>query len=129
MTIQQAIDAAIRLRDGEVPIGMMIKWLSDHDGAVAETVIRQYEPDAEIPVYGENTDREATELLIPAPWDGLYPLYLTMMTDIYSGDIERYNNEAILYEAKRRDWANHYNATHRHRARGDCRDGGLNLRF
>lgn len=130
MYIADAIRAVKAVCDSEASEELMVKWLSDHDGAVVDNIVRQFEPEAEIPVYGSMTDREATELVIPAPYDGLYVDYLIMRCDLLNGDIEHYNNQAVLYEAKRREWQNAYNRQHRHTARGDEHGrGGINLSF
>ena len=123
MTIAEAIKKARILRDTEIPDSTMVGWLSAHDGTVWEEVIRHYErpPDSR-PSYGEAADREATELLIQAPWDELYPHYLAMLIDLAHQDIDRYNNEAMVYEQQRRAWANHYNKTHRWNGTGQRRE-------
>lgn len=114
MTINEAIRQARILRDTEIPDNMLVKFLSDHDGIVWQEVISKYErPEpAAMPVYDGDTDPE-TELMVPAPWDGMYPHYLAMQIDLAHEDIDRYNNEAAAYQAKRQAWAKHYNQTHR----------------
>lgn len=114
MKIAEAIKQAKILRDTEIPDEMLVSWLSAHDGTVWEETVRHYErpPDSK-PVYDGETDLEETELLIPSPWDELYPHYLAMRIDLAHQDIDRYNNEAAAYEAHRRAWANDYNRTHR----------------
>ena len=115
MVIAEAIRQARILRENEIPADVMVKWLSDHDGVVWEETVSQYEghqPETR-PVYDGDTDKENTELLIQAPWDDLYPGYLAMRIDLAQQDIDRYNNEAAAYEARRQAWAKHYNRTHR----------------
>lgn len=115
MNIAGAIKKARILRDTELPDETLVGWLSAHDGTVWEETVRQYENHSptERPAYDAETDPEATELLIPAPWDELYPHYLAMRIDLAHQDIDRYNNEAMVYEQQRRAWANQYNRTHR----------------
>lgn len=114
MTISEALEKGKILRDTDIPDEELVRMLSDHDGIAWEEVIRRYEgPHPERPAYGADTDLEETELLIPAPWDGLYPHYLAMQIDLAHHDADRYNNEAAAYAALRQAWAGHYNRTHR----------------
>lgn len=114
MLIAEAIQKAKLLQDTEIPDKELVRMLSDHDGIVWEEVITNYEgPLPARPAYNEETDPEATELLIPAPWDNLYPHYLAMKIDMAHHDIDRYNNEAAAYGALRQAWADNYNRTHR----------------
>lgn len=112
MIIHDAICGARAMRDTELPDKMLLQWLSSHDGQAWEAVCSRYEGAASKPDYDDNTDPEATELLIPAPWDDIYIDYLVMRIDLAHQDIDRYNNGAALYASKRADWANWYNRTH-----------------
>lgn len=112
MLIADAIRGARALRGSAIPEELLIKWLSDFDGQEWEKVIRHYGPGPKRPEYGETTDREAVELLIEAPWDGIYLDYLIMMIDFYNGDPDRYNGEAAMVNKRRQEWADNYNRTH-----------------
>lgn len=112
MLIADAIRAARAMRDTELPDELFISWLSSHDGQVWENTIRNYANPGTKPVYDEETDTEATFLLIPDPYDDIYIDYLVMRIDLAHHDIERYNNEAVVYAAKRQEWANLYNRQH-----------------
>lgn len=123
MNIATAIRKARILRDTEIPDSTMVGWLSAHDGAVWQEVVSRYEgPPTVMPVYGDDTDLEATELLIQAPWDELYPHYLAARIDLAHQDIDRYNNEAMVYEQQRRAWANEFNRKHRWAGTGQLRE-------
>lgn len=113
MKIAEAINKARILRDTEIPNSTLIGWLSAHDGIVWEEVLSRYEHPPEMPAYGTDTNPDTTELMIPAPWDEMYPHYLAMQIDLAHHDTDRYNNEADAYAAIRRAWANDYNRTHR----------------
>lgn len=112
MIIHDAIFGARAMRDTELPDKMLLQWLSSHDGQIWDAVCSQYENAVVRPSYDEHTDTEATELLIPDPWDDIYIDYLVMRIDLAHHDIDRYNNGAALYASKRADWANWYNRTH-----------------
>lgn len=113
MLIENAIQSALAIRDAEFPESIMLQWLSSHDGQAWTNVCSQYADAGEKPIYNEDTDTQATELLIPSPWDDIYIDYLVMRIDLENGDIDRYNNGAALYASKRADWANWYNRTHK----------------
>ena len=112
MLIANAIRGARAMRDTELPDELFVQWLSSHDGQVWENVCKRYEGAGTMPSYDEDTDREATALLIDAPWDDIYIDYLVMRIDLAHHDIDRYNNEAAVYASKRADWSNWYNRTH-----------------
>lgn len=113
MLIADAIRAARAMRDTELPDELFISWLSSHDGQVWENTVKSYENPGTKPVYDEETDTEATSLLIPDPYDDIYIDYLVMRIDLAHHDIDRYNNEAVVYASKRQDWANWYNRNQR----------------
>lgn len=54
----------------------------------------------------------ARELLIPPPWDEVYVYYLYAQMDQRLGEIERYNNDAALFNAAWNDAVTWYNRTH-----------------
>lgn len=79
--------------------------------AVNEIFMTHEEPPkgaAEYSGYDETTDID-TELLIKAPYDGIYLLYLRMQEDLTAGDVSRYNNSAAVFYDAYCDFACCYN--------------------
>ena len=108
MTIQQAIDAARRLRDTEFTDEDMCAWLSAHDETLYERVLKDYDitRPAELP-YTQYTSGGLgglnlydNPLMLPDRYGlELYPIFLVGRIDLQHGDYERWNNDAMLYGA------------------------------
>lgn len=107
MNIQSAIDRAKRLRDTEIPDEELVAWLSTHDENLYDRVLSKYgfEKPETLPytVYlaehaDEHITQEDVELMLPDKYGlSLYPLFLVMKIDLDHGDIDRFNNDAIMY--------------------------------
>ena len=107
MTIQEAIDRARRLQDTEISDEEMVAWLSNHDENLYDRVLSKYgeaKPD-NLP-YTRYLEEHAEEhyttedvvLMLPDKYGlSLYPLFLVMQIDLHHGDIDRFNNDAIMY--------------------------------
>lgn len=109
MTIQQAIDAARRLRDTEFTDEDMCAWLSDHDEQLWLRTLKNYgiakSEDLPYTQYtGAGTGGSNDyfhDLIIPDMYAlELYPIFLVGRIDLNHGDYERWNNDAMLYADK-----------------------------
>lgn len=117
MTILEAIRAVDRTDPNDYGAEEKLKWLSDFDGQVRADVIDAYlgAPREPFPGYGGTTDIESTRLLIPAPYDGVYPLMLSLKIHQLNADTDRVEqtaNELMRLYGCYTDW---YNRTHRPR--------------
>ena len=142
MTILEAIVQADRTRRNEIPPELKLQWLSALDGQLHRELILAHgaTPDRglvpgqpscpglgpELPGlpggtgqgpeafqgYGPETDVAAVELLAPYPYDSLYPAYLVMRVDLEQGELERYNNDAALFNRLWQSFAGNYVHTH-----------------
>ena len=141
MTILRAIELADLARANEIEPELKLYWLSTIDGMVQRDVLDDNKPggappdfrwsdvfgpigpaaepvtpeEADYAGYGPDTDINSTELLIKAPYDEIYPLYLEMRIDLENNEIERYNNDAKLFDEAWKRFAWQYNRTHRSR--------------
>lgn len=82
--------------------------------AVNEIFLTHADPPAgatEYSGYDGETDLD-TELLIGAPYDGIYLLYVRMQGDLAAGDVARYNNSAAVFYDAYCDFACRYNREH-----------------
>lgn len=98
MTLGQVLTRIGTERPGESGEGELIRWLSQLDGKWFTEVVLTHvqEETAAFAGYTTETDRE-TVLLIAPPYDEVYMPYLYAMIDQRLGEIERYNNDAILF--------------------------------
>lgn len=94
------VETCMRLVDGMKPNGfspsVKLRFLEEIEGKVRVELLGE-EPDA-VPAIDESTPAD-TELAAPAPFDQLYLLYVSAMMDHTGGDMARYENTAILFNA------------------------------
>lgn len=113
MTIQAAIDQADQLRPNTLDINMKLRWLSNLDGQICSELLAAFEGgQADFPGYDSETSKTGTHLVIPFPYDELYPRFLAMRIDLEHGELERYNNDAAIFNRLWQTVAAHYCRTH-----------------
>jgi CobQ-like glutamine amidotransferase family enzyme len=61
--------------------------------------------------YDDRTDLQ-TELLIPAPYDKAYLLWMEAQIHYYNGEYDKYNNATDMFYEAYNGFKNHYNRTH-----------------
>ena len=98
MTAGEAIGQARALRPGcEMTEERMRSWLRRQDGEIRARLLPEKgaeelaQAGADLAGEGELTD--STVLLVPFPFDGMYPHYLCAMMDAALGENERYAGE------------------------------------
>ena len=144
MTIQQAIDAARVLRDTEIKDELMAAWLSSLDDTLWYRVLRNYgfdRPEA-LPYYTEAAENDeqdwrGIELMLTERYAlNMYPLWLVMQIDLHQGDYERYNNDAVLYNAEETEFKKDVSRNHQWRPPKPDGwpdvmpwDGNINIKF
>lgn len=119
MTIAEALSGIDNLKRNGVPEEVKISWLSELDGRVYNSIISTHEGNtiAECPHYDENTIR-TTELIIPAPYERIYLLYLESQIDYTSGEVNRYANAYAMFNSLLSEFAREYNKTHMPKPKG-----------
>ena len=61
--------------------------------------------------YDDSTDIQ-TELLITAPYDNAYLLWMEAKIDYYNGEYDKYNNAMEMFYTAYEGFQRHYNRTH-----------------
>ena len=112
MTIIEAINRIDSLKQNTYSHNDKVRWLSTLDGLV-KMVIDTHEggDDVTFNGYNENTSLE-TELLIPAPFDEAYLLWLEAKIDYHNGEYKKYNNSIETFNTMYKGFRNYYNRTH-----------------
>ena len=115
MTILQAIAICDRDNPNDYSAETKLRLLSEFDGQVRKDVIDTHKGASKTPFcgYDGTTDIETTELLIPAPYDGVYPLYLALQMHTLNADATRVELAAADFERAYRSFTDWYNRTHR----------------
>ena len=115
MTIIQAITQLDSLKHNTYSQNDKVRWLSKLDGMVKKQIIDTHKCGHKVifTSYDENTDIN-TELLIPAPYDDVYLRWLEAQIDYHNGEIDKYNNSIMLFQAAYNEFSRYYNRTHMH---------------
>lgn len=69
-----------------------ILWISEVDGMVRRLVFQE----SEAPAYKYPDDGDK-ELLVPAPFDGVYAFYVEAMIDYHNREYQNYNNSLTMF--------------------------------
>lgn len=88
MNARKAITRADNLRMNALGEEQKYAWLYELDGKLAETL------GVDIP---ENPFPDDGELLMPAPCDNIYELYLVAMIDYFNQETTLYANDMIIF--------------------------------
>ena len=122
MTAGEAIGQARALRPGcEMTEERMRSWLRRQDGEIRARLLPEKgaeelaQAGADLACEGELTD--STVLLVPFPFDGMYPHYLCAMMDAALGENERYAGEMTRCNALLGEFAAWLRREHRPPAR------------
>ena len=112
MTIAEALSQANQLRPNDLDAATKLRWLSAMDGQIYTELLCAHEG---APAFFDGYDAQTpqtTALLIPFPYDELYPRFLAMRIDLENGELERYNNDAAIFNRLWQTTAAHYCRTH-----------------
>lgn len=91
------------------PDSMLLQFLNEVEGKV-QTEVLMIAPEDTVR-YG--SDDLTSEMIVTAPHDKLYYVYLMAMIDFVNGEYDRYTNSMNLANAHITEWAAWYNRTHR----------------
>lgn len=109
MTIQEAITRFDALIYNTYSESEKRSWLSTVDKRVYTQVMQTHEGCPEV----QSIDYEAAsgdrELILPGSFDHMYLAYMGAMAHLYNGEIEKYNNSMLLFQADWDAFVNWYN--------------------
>lgn len=107
MTPNKAIEIIDRLKPNAYSDEDKLRWINELDGMVQKLVfqnetITQYS-------YPEDMDRE---LLVTAPFDDVYTLFLEAKIDYHNREYANYNNSAMMFESQFTEYKKAYIREH-----------------
>lgn len=119
MKIIEAINRIDSLKHNTYSQSDKVAWLSELDWDVKRNIIDGHEGDEDVIFtgYGDLTDLQ-TELLMPAPYDKAYLLWLEAQIDYYNGEYDKYNNALDMFHAVCDGFRNDYNRNHMPKGKG-----------
>ena len=110
MKIVDAINRIDSLMHNTYSQNDKVAWLSELDWDVKRNIIDCHEGAENVTFtgYDDLTDLQ-TELLMPAPFDKAYLLYLEAQIDYYNGEYDKYNNALDMFHTVLAAYRNDYN--------------------
>ena len=112
MKIIEAISRIDSLKHNTYSQSDKVAWLSELDAMVKVEVIDTHEGETTFSGYDDSTDIQ-TELLIPAPYDKAYLLWMEAQIDYYNGEYDKYNNAMEMFHTAYEGFRNYYHRTHK----------------
>lgn len=112
MKIIEAINRIDSLKHNTYEQNRKVEWLSELDAMVKTEIIDTHEGEVTFTGYDDSTNPQ-TELLIPAPYDKAYLLWLEAQIDYYNGEYDKYNNAMDMFNEAYTGFKNHYNRTNK----------------
>lgn len=114
MTIKECIDNVDNIKPNQYGTEIKVQWLSFIDEIIINDVLKSHEGyDGRYDDFmGYSADKLSTPLIVPSPYDRLYPAYLKMRIDGENGETARYNNSAALFNTYMMEYRKYYNKTH-----------------
>lgn len=112
MKIREAIDRIDSLKHNTYTNGEKVEWLSRLDGIIKHQIIDTHDGGDDIVFEGYTDNDMETELMVKAPYDEMYIRWLETQIDYYNGEIARYNNSMMMYQAAFDAYQRYYNRTH-----------------
>lgn len=112
MKVREAIDRIDSLKHNTYTNGEKIEWLTRLDGQIKHEIIDTHECGEDVifkPYLEQDMERE---LMIGAPYDSMYIRWLEAQIDYYNGEIARYNNSMMMFQAEYDNYKRFYNRTH-----------------
>ena len=103
MTINSIIEQTLKLHPDTVSDAIKCRWLSELDGKIMRETMHR---DDFVPYkFPEDSERE---LVVKAPYDNLYELYIIAMSDFFSGEMANYSASAMLFEQAYSEFRKNY---------------------
>lgn len=113
MTTLEVIERVERDRPSESTRTEMLRWLWQLDGKWYEQMIATHEGGENVSMPEKYVDDAETELLIKPPHDEIYIHYLYSKIDYRLGEVDRYNNEIMQFNAEWLDARKAYHRAHK----------------
>ena len=113
MTIIEAINQIDAIKPNSFEQIEKIKWLSVLDGRIKEEIIDTHEGAEGVVFNGYSEDTPLdTKLLIPAPYDEVYLLWLEARIDHANNEYGKYNNSSVMFNNAYSEFWRYYNRNH-----------------
>lgn len=114
MRINEAINRLDSLQFNTYSQEDKVDWLSRLDNMVKKQIIDTHEGAESVSFSGYTADTPLdTVLLIPAPYDECYLLWMEAQIHYHNGEYDKYNNAIIMFNTSFEAYQRHYNSIHK----------------
>ncbi len=114
MKIIEAIHAVDSLKPNSYSESDKVRWLSTLDGLIKANIIDTHEGADGVTFNGYDDETPTdTELLVPAPYDNIYVLWLQSQIDYANEESAKFNNSSTAYNHAYSEFQKYYNRTHK----------------
>lgn len=120
MTVIEAINQADELNGNAYSLEMKVSWLSELDMKIKLLLIDSHEnetPDLFFE-YDSDVDLDA-ELLVPPPFDNMYPKWIEAKINFANGEYDRYNASISVFNAEYEMLEKYYHRNHMPKSTGN----------
>ncbi len=93
-TMNTVIDYVDRVKPNAYSNDDKYRWINTLEGLISREVLHDDAPAYILP------DDADTPLLVPAPYDEVYHLYVSAMIDFYNREYSDYNNTILLFQER-----------------------------
>ena len=103
MTPNKVIEIVDRIKINSYTEEDKLRWINELEGEVQRLVFQE----DEIKQYSYPDDMD-TKLLIPAPFDNLYELYLSAKIDYHNKEYDLYGNSVTMFNTQYSEYKKDY---------------------
>lgn len=111
MTIYDATQTVKEFNPSSIRFDQMLDWINQLEGLITEDIEKIYNADAVFVPYDWRSmgteKQQETNLIVPFPYDEIYPAYLRMKIDEATGENLRYNNSSVQFNTLLDNYTKH----------------------
>ena len=114
MTIKVLFEKLMALKPHAYNDAQLLDWLTRIEGQIFADIILTHENLALVDFAGYTiaTDKTTTDLIVREPHDDLYFYYLASQIDLFNQELDKFNNNAELFNECYSRFENFWNKNH-----------------
>ena len=108
MKTKQIIENCNQIKPNMYDRQLMEAWILELEQKIVAEIWNRSEEYKEMNIPEEANE----ELLVKPPYENLYMYWLFMKIDFFNDELDRYNNDAILFNSEYADYAAYFRRNH-----------------
>lgn len=109
MTVREVIAAIKTMKPSQYDDKTLARWLGELEGRLHEDVLQYYGEPGRVPPLPITPEEGDRLLQVPFPHEDLYAQWLAAKIDFQNGEIERYANSMVMFNASYQAFVDSYN--------------------